>query len=165
MARDEVQTVIERFIEEVWNQGNLDAVGELLSPELVYHEPMQTIRGIESYRQFVETFRTTFPNARFTWQDLVIEGDRAAFRWALQAAHEGNTPALPIPPTGLTFNMSGQTAFRLEEGKIAEIWMETDYSPFIMRAFAVAAALVGAIVGLFMLIGITSRLIRGTSGR
>jgi hypothetical protein len=41
--------------------------------------------------------------------------------------------------------------------------METDYSPFIMRAFAVVAALVGAIVGLFMLIGITSRLIGGAS--
>ncbi|HSG18514.1 MAG TPA: ester cyclase [Anaerolineae bacterium] len=114
MERDEVQAIIEQFIEEVWNQGNLGAVGELLSPELVYHEPMQTIRGIESYRQFVETFRATFPNARFTWQDLVIEGDRAAFRWALQPARGGNTPVLPIPPTGLTFDMSGQTAFRFE---------------------------------------------------
>ena len=78
MARDEVQSVIERFIEEIWNQGNLDAVSGLLSPDIVYHEPMQTIRGAEPYRQFVETFRTAFPNAYFTWEDLVIEGDRAA---------------------------------------------------------------------------------------
>jgi predicted ester cyclase len=165
MARDEVQAVIERFVEEIWNQGNLDAVGGLLSPEVVYYEPMQTIRGIEPYRQFVETFRTTFPSARITWEDLVIEGDRAAFRWALQAAHEGNSPALPIPPTGLKINMSGQTAFRLEEGKIAEIWMETDYSPLFRMAFAFVAALIGAIVGLFMLVGIISKLIRGDSGK
>ena len=165
MARDEVQAVIERFIEEIWNQGNLDAVSSLISPEIVYHEPMQTIRGIEPYRQFVETFRTTFPNAHFTWEDLVIDGDRAAFRWVLQAAHEGNFPTLPIPPTGWKFNMSGQTAFRLEEGKIAEIWMETDYSPFFRTAFAFVAAAIGAVVGLFMLVGILSRLLRRDSGK
>ena len=165
MAREEIQAVIERFIEEIWNQGNLDAVSELLSPEIIYHEPMQTVRGIEPYRQFVETFRTTFPNAQFTWEDLVIEGDRAALRWALQAAHQGNIPALPIPPTGLKLKMSGQTAFRLEEGKIAEIWMETDYSPFFKMAFAFLAAGIGAVVGLFMLVGIISKLLRRDSGK
>ncbi len=93
MAREEVQAVIERFIEEIWNQGNLAAVDGLLSPEIVYHEPMQTIQGIEPYSQFVETFRTTFPNAEFTWEDLIIEGDRAALRWDLQAAHQGKNQA------------------------------------------------------------------------
>ena len=165
MAREEVQAVIERFVEEIWNQGNLDAVSGLISPEIVYHEPMQTIQGMEPYKQFVKTFQTTFPNAHFTWEDLVIEGDRAAFRWALQAAHEGNIPTLPIPPTGWKFNMSGQTAFRLEEGKIAEIWMETDYSPLFRTAFAFVAAAIGAVVGLFMLVGILSRLLRRDSGK
>ena len=165
MAREEVQAVVERFIEEIWNQGNLEAVDELISAEIVYHEPMQTIEGIEPYRQFVETVRTTFPNAQFTYEDLVIEGDRAALRWELQAAHEGTMPALPIPPTGFKLNMSGQTAFRLEEGKIAEIWMETDYSPFFRMAFAGIAAVVGALVGLFVLVGLIGRLLRGDSGK
>ena len=165
MAREEVQAVIERFIEEIWNQGNLDEADGLLSPEVIYHEPMQTIRGIEPYRQFVETFRTTLPNAQFSWEDMVIEGDRAALRWALQAAHEGNIPTVPIPPTGFKINMSGQTAFRLEEGKIAEIWMDTDYSPFFKIALASLAALFGAVVGLFMLVGIIRRLVGGDSGK
>ena len=74
-------------------------------------------------------------------------------------------PALPIPPTGFKLNMSGQTAFRLEEGKIAEIWMETDYSPFFRMAFAAVAAVVGALVGLFVLVGLIGRLLRGDSGK
>ncbi len=61
--------------------------------------------------------------------------------------------------------MSGQTAFRLEEGKIAEIWMDTDYSPFFKIALASLAALFGAVVGMFMLVGIIRRLVGGDSGK
>ena len=165
MAREEVRVVIKRFIEELWNQGNLEAADELLSAELVYHEPMQTIQGVADYRQFVESVRSAFPNAQFTYEDLVVEGDRAALRWALEAAHEGQMPAVPIPPTGFKLEMSGQTAFRLEEGKIAEIWMETDYSPFFRMAFAAIAAVVGAVVGLIVVAGLIGRLLRRDSGK
>lgn len=163
MARKEVQTVVERFIEELWNRGNMEAAGELLAAEVVYHAPMQTIEGLGAYGQFVESVRTTFPNAQFAYEDLVIEGDRAALRWTLEAAHEGTMPAVPVPPTGMKINMTGQTAFRLEEGKIAEIWMQTDYSPFLGMAFAAVTAVVGAMLGLLVLVGLIGRLLRGDS--
>jgi predicted ester cyclase len=163
MAREEVRAVVERFIEEVWNEGNLEAAEELIAPEIVYHAPWQTVDGLGAYGQFVESVRTTFPNAQFTYEDLIIEGDRAALRWTLEAAHEGSNPAVPVPPTGMKVNMTGQTAFRLEEGKIAEIWMQTDYSPFLGMAFAAVTAVVGAVVGLLVLLGIIGRLLRGDS--
>ncbi len=165
MTREEVQSVVERFIAEIWNQGNMEAVDEVISADLIYHEPMQTIKGIEPYRQYVESFRATFPNAEFTTEDLLIDGDRAAFRWSLQAAHEGNHPDVPLPATGMEFDTSGQTTVRFEDGKVAEIWMQTDYSRFLAMAVAFGAAVLGAIVGLLVLIGLVSKQLRGNSGR
>jgi steroid delta-isomerase-like uncharacterized protein len=146
MLREDVQAAIDRFIEEMWNQGNSEVASDLLAPNVVFHEPLQTVRGIRAYRQYIETVKSAFPNARFNQEDLVIEGPKAALRWTLRGTHQGRHPSFPIPATGSRLDMAGLTFFRFEDGKIAEIWMETDYSPIVRIVLGVAAAAFAALV-------------------
>ena len=67
------KAVLRRVYEEVWNQGNLALVDELLAPDYVGHVPPEILTGPEGYRQFVTRFRTVFPDIRFTLEDVVAE--------------------------------------------------------------------------------------------
>lgn len=155
--------VIDRFIEELWNQGNAEIAGEILAADMVFHEPQQTVRGLAAYRQYFETVWAAFPNVRFRQEDLVIEGSKAALRWTLRATHQGRHPSFPIPATGSRLEMTGLTVFRLENGKIAEIWMEMDYSPIMRIVMGVAAAGFAALVTLVVLIRFIGQLLRPKS--
>ncbi len=43
--------VVRRVFEEAFNRGNLDVIGELIDPELVYQSPDGDVRGLEGVRQ------------------------------------------------------------------------------------------------------------------
>jgi predicted SnoaL-like aldol condensation-catalyzing enzyme len=53
-----------RFYEELFNQGNLDAAEEIVTPEFVLHDPNipEEPRGPEGLKQFVTMYRNVFPD-------------------------------------------------------------------------------------------------------
>ena len=160
MTREDIQAIIDRFIEELWNQRRLETADEILASDLVYHEPIQTVLGLSQYRQYLETVWHAFPNARFVQKDLLIDGQKASLRWTLQATHRGRHPSFPVPATGSQIDMAGQTIFRLQNGKIVEIWMETDYSPIFRIVVGVAAAAFAAIITLIISIRFLGQLLQ-----
>ena len=149
--------VVERFIEEVWNQGNLEAADELVAEDVFYHEPMSTIRGRELYKEYVQTFRTSFPDTRFTMNDLVVEGDKVALRWTFEGSHKQLYPGLPLPAMGRSIKTTGITIYHIEEGQIKALWLETDYSPVIRGVFSAVAVLAGAAMALAVTVGVVLR--------
>jgi hypothetical protein len=52
-----------RFLEEVWNRGNLDVIDERIAPEFVQHDPAapEEMRGPADARRYVQMNRSTFP--------------------------------------------------------------------------------------------------------
>jgi hypothetical protein len=77
-----------RFLEKVFNEGNLDAIDELMGPNRVQRDPAMTeeLRGIEGARQLVEVYRGAFPDVHITVEDQVAEGDKIATRWGRRLA-------------------------------------------------------------------------------
>jgi predicted ester cyclase len=57
-------------------------------------------------------------------EDTVVEGDKVLVRWRSTGTHEGEL--MGIPPTGRRVTMTGFDLFRIEGGKIAEMWQEAD---------------------------------------
>jgi len=83
--------VVQRWFEEVWNRGNLQANDELLAPEFVNHDPHNPeIRDCEALKRWVSDFRAAFPDARFSTDDLIAEGDKVVHRWTLTATIVAN---------------------------------------------------------------------------
>lgn len=118
--------LLARHTEEVWNQGDLEAVDRYISPDYVEHDPSvkDQLEGPEAYRQNVELFLTAFPDLTVTIEDAVVEGDTIAMRQRFRGTHQG--PFMGFEPTGETVDGTSFVFCRIEDDQIAETWVETD---------------------------------------
>jgi steroid delta-isomerase-like uncharacterized protein len=109
-----------RTLEEVFNQGNLALVDDLVAPDFLNHEvpPGMNNRGPESTRQVATILRTAFPDLHFTIEDLVAEGNTVAGRVTMSGTHQG--PFQGIPPTGRSFEQAHMHFVRFRDGKAIE---------------------------------------------
>jgi steroid delta-isomerase-like uncharacterized protein len=121
----ENKALIQRFVEEAFNEGNLDVADEVYAPDFVSHESAGPVgRDPEYVKQFVGTYRGAFPNGRTTVEDVIAEGDRVAYRWSFRGTHQGEL--MGIPPTGKEATITGITIDRISGGKIEEEWNNVD---------------------------------------
>lgn len=116
--------LVRRVFEEVYNQGNLDVVEELASPDFVAHSPTEDVHGTAGVKQFVTDLRTAFPDLHTTIEDLIAEGDRVVARFTATGTHTG--PYKGIPPTGKQGKITGIDIERIVDGKSVECWTNTD---------------------------------------
>jgi steroid delta-isomerase-like uncharacterized protein len=109
-----------RTYEELFNQGNLANVDELIAPDFINHEvpPSMNNRGPESARQVVMMLRTAFPDLHFTIEELVAEGDSVVGRVSMSGTHQG--PFMGIAPTGRSVRQAQAHFVRFRDGKGVE---------------------------------------------
>lgn len=124
MSNPDIRQLVRRYIEEVWNRGDLAALEALTLPGFMYHLGGQPARDRDALAQFIRGTHVAFPAWRVEILDLIVEGNRAAVRWAGQVTHGG--PFRGIPPTGRRIAVSGINVYEVSEGRIAAEWEQTD---------------------------------------
>jgi steroid delta-isomerase-like uncharacterized protein len=115
-----------------------DTLGEVYASDVVWHMPDQEVRGIEEAKQFVDMFKSAFPDMHATVEDVVAEGDKVVTRVTLRGTHQGEVEEFG-PPTGKQVEIEGITIHRIEDGKIAEEWNSYD-NLSMMQQLGLAAA-------------------------
>jgi predicted ester cyclase len=124
MAFDNIG-LVRRFVEEVWNKGNMTVCDELLSPKLRTSDPlMGTLDGIEAAKQHIRFFRTAFPDFNVVIDDIGAIGDKVYVRWTATGTQKG--ALLGIVPTNEKGIVGGMTLNRLENGKFIEAYYTWD---------------------------------------
>ena len=121
------KALADRFHMDIFQEGNLDAADEILSADFLWHGalgPGEDQRGPEPAKQVASGVIAAFPDRRITHEDTIAEGDKVLIRWALSGTQEGEVQG--IPPTGRPVTLTGFDLFRIEGGKIAEMWQEAD---------------------------------------
>ncbi len=141
MSTKENKALIRRYFEvlneQVWPKGNLTATDDFIAPEYVYHDPSSAVRGREGYRQLLTMYRTAFPDARFTIEDMVAEGDQVLTRFTVRGTHRG--AFMGIAPTGKPATVSILSLVRLAGGKAVEEWERFDSLHMMQQLGAVPA--------------------------
>jgi serine phosphatase RsbU (regulator of sigma subunit) len=121
-TEEENKAIFRRYIEEVWNQGNLE-VADVIFDRYVSHQPDGSTfeRGPEDVKRFVGEFRSAFPDLRIDIDEQVAEGDKVVIRATLRGTHQGVFRGMA--PTGKEIEDKGFTGFRFSsEGKVVESW-------------------------------------------
>lgn len=116
-----------RAFAEAGNENHLDAFDSLLTPDFVRHceaTPEIAVTTLEGFKEFYRETAKTFPDQRMTLDALVAEGDRVAFWGSFSGTQEG--PMGPFPPTGKRMESQIGGMFRIEDGRIAELWVTWD---------------------------------------
>lgn len=121
MKPDDNKALIRRLFEEVFPAGDPAALRDLVSTDIIDHDPMPgQPAGVEGIEYVMSTLHTAQPDLQFTVDDLVAEADRVAIRWTLRGTSTG--PMLGQPPSGQPVQQTAIVIFRIADGKIAERW-------------------------------------------
>ena len=124
-VEEENKAIIRRIFEEVWNNGDLTGVDELMATDHVFHGPGgEESKGLEGLEPMVSMFRTAFPDLHVTIEDMFADGDRVATRMTERGTHKGDF--MGIAPTGRQFTRTAIIIHRLAGGKEAEVWEGVD---------------------------------------
>lgn len=114
-----------RFVEEVINQGNIEAIDELLDPGVVDHAaPPGFPTGREGAKQFFAMMRSAFPDLHLTIEDMIAEGDKVVMRSTWSGTHQGEF--MGIPATGKRVTVSAIDISRVADGRMVEHWEQFD---------------------------------------
>jgi predicted SnoaL-like aldol condensation-catalyzing enzyme len=110
-----------RFHEEIFDQGNLAAADEILTPDFVWRAPPNEtfVEGPEGVKQVATDLRAFIPDFVLTDDDEIAEGDRVVIRWTLRGTAQGEAGPVPVIYTGIDI-------FRIADGRLAELWQNTD---------------------------------------
>jgi steroid delta-isomerase-like uncharacterized protein len=113
-------------VEEVFNQGNIRAADEVISPDFVEREelPPGMPSGREGVKQMTVMFRSAFQDFKVTIDDVIAEGDRVVLRTTWSGTHRGEF--MGIPPTGKRVSFGVIDIIRIAEGKFVEHWGQMD---------------------------------------
>jgi steroid delta-isomerase-like uncharacterized protein len=124
------KVILNRFWEEVWDQGNLDVVDEIFHQDFVDHglAPGLTKQGPEGAKEAVKQFRDAMPDLYLKVDDIMAEGDKVLTRWTSGGTQTGplRSPRGEIPPSGRVGTVQGMTLNRVEDGRIIEAWDNFD---------------------------------------
>jgi steroid delta-isomerase-like uncharacterized protein len=124
MRSEEIEAIVRREIEQIWNNGNLSAADEIIAEHYVLHEASEDIKGLEAFKVFAKDFRTAFPNAHFDIDDVIVEGDKVVMRYTFMGKHDGDY--MGIASTGKEVTATGIRLSRMADGKIQETWNYLD---------------------------------------
>jgi steroid delta-isomerase-like uncharacterized protein len=118
------KAILQRYFEEWANRGDASVADALIATNLVLHNPPAVIRSLDAYKTGMAKFHTAFPDARYTVEDQIAEGDKVVVRWTLRATQA--TEYQGHLPNGKTMTVTGISIFRLANGKIQEITVNMD---------------------------------------
>jgi steroid delta-isomerase-like uncharacterized protein len=124
LSAEENKDLVRRYIEEVWNGHNLDAIDELVSPEYFNHAASTAEYQRGGAKLAVEWLLSVFPDHRFEIEDAAADGDTVAVRGTMGGTHEGDL--MGIAPTGKRVAVQQTHWFRVADGKVAEHWAVRD---------------------------------------
>jgi steroid delta-isomerase-like uncharacterized protein len=123
---EDAKALVRRF-EDAMNSRRLDDLDALMAPDFVRHceaTPQLEIRNREQFKDFLRQDAATFPDNVQTFTHVVAEGDLVGI-WA---TYEGTQtgPMGPFPPTGNRAKFDFGGVMRVENGKVAELWITWD---------------------------------------
>jgi steroid delta-isomerase-like uncharacterized protein len=122
----EHKPVIERYI-KAFNEQDLHVLPEVVTENIHVQGLIGAdgdINGIEEYREWWRETLSGLPDAHLDLTDYLETGDRVATRWVFTGTHEHEM--FEIPATNRSFEVTGLSIFRMDNGKITEKLYQQD---------------------------------------
>jgi steroid delta-isomerase-like uncharacterized protein len=123
MSTEETAAIARQMMERL-DQRDLDGVLALAADDAVWHGFAPQPLDNAGYRQAISVFLDAYPDSRFPIDDVIAEGDKVAIHHSLRGTHQAAFQG--IPPTGKPVKVSAIVTFRVENGKVAETWLNAD---------------------------------------
>lgn len=120
------KALVQRFT-DAYNNRQWDSVAVLVADNFTRHceaTPDVVVTNRDQFIEYLKADAATFPDARMTGKMLIAEGDLVAGWSVYEGTQEG--PIGPFPPSHKTMQLDIATICRIENGKLAEMWVTWD---------------------------------------
>ena len=120
------KAVIGQLVEAI-NSRQYELLDEIVAPDFIRHcqaTPDVHVKSRDELKQFLQNDLEVFPDGRIRIEMIVAEGDMIAGYLTYSGTQTGAMG--PYPATGKKVELGYLSIIRLEDGKIAEMWVEWD---------------------------------------
>lgn len=141
ISEEDVQVIAEKYL-EIWNEGNLDLIDALFTPDYVrrYVGIYEDIVGIDAFKKWVIDTRTTYPDFTASIEESFFTSDKIVSMFKVTATNTGPlvTPSGVLPSTGKKIEFRGVTIMQVMDGKITYEWLYFNQVPtFLQLGFTI----------------------------
>ena len=120
------RVVVQRFLEEVINQGRLEQANEIVAEDFVELDPLPGQRqGREGLKEVIGMLRAAFPDMHWVVDEMIAEGEKVVTRFTWTGTQQGTF--MGIPATGRSVVVKGVVIDRIVGGMMTDsrILMDT----------------------------------------
>lgn len=114
--------IVERLHREIFQQGKTNLLDQVVAEDYVVHTPTGDQTRDEHFGEELPKFLRAFPDLQLHIEDRVAEDDKVVTRFYFTGTHEGEFAG--IAPTGAEITLPGIVIERVENGKVAETWVQ-----------------------------------------
>ncbi len=124
--RKELRAIALRWMVELWQNGNAEAVDNLHAPGFIDHSPGSRNADNEGFKSGVRSHYKAFPDFYAATEELAIDeaAGKVTILWAATGTHVGEY--LGVSPSGRRIAFRGIEILRIENDKVVERWGEWD---------------------------------------
>ena len=136
MSTQENREIIRQFVDEVLNQGRVDAAGNYFWEDMVEQVPLPGQGpGLAGLQDVLRTMRAAFPDMQWKVLEQIAEDDKVVSRFEWTGTHRG--AFLGIPATGRSVTVWGVVIDRLQDGKVQDTRLIMDTLGLLMQLGAI----------------------------
>ena len=119
---EENKAIVQRYVDEIQNEHNLDAIESIFSSDFIDHMDSFSglFQGLDGLTRGYSQLLTAFPDLQMTVQDLIAEDDKVVVYKTGTGTHCEEYQG--IPATGKKIEFTNIYIFRIKDKKIAEYW-------------------------------------------
>lgn len=141
MPVEENVALMQRWFKEVWNEGRVQTIYDLMDKDAIgigQDQPGVEIHGPRDFETLYNRLHGAFPDIKITVEDAFGAGDRVVVRWSAVMTHTGDH--LGVPATNRKVRVTGITIAQIREGKIIRGWDNWDQLALTEQLAATRAA-------------------------
>jgi steroid delta-isomerase-like uncharacterized protein len=118
--------IVQRFIDEVINQGRYQVCDEIVAEDFIELDPLPGQRqGREGLKEVIAMMRSAFPDINWVTDETISSGEKVVTRFTWTGTHQGSF--LGIPATGRPVIVKGVVIDRIFNSRMTDsrILMDT----------------------------------------
>jgi len=123
--------VIARFDEACIEKNDEETLIELVADNVINHAaPQGAPNGKESFHHFLHLLHSGLSDIKVKILQQVAEGDLVVSRKSISGVHTGTF--IGVPPTGKAVDFEAIEIIRLENGRYAEHWVQSNLTELLL---------------------------------
>jgi steroid delta-isomerase-like uncharacterized protein len=133
--RDAAEEISQAFL-LAYNMNDPDKIDDVVTDDFVAHHTAEpdVIRGADAYKERITDINEGFSDFHMDQELMIVDGDMGATMYRWTGTHDGEF--MNIPATNKQVDTVSLTLSRMEDGKLAELWVYGD-TPDLMRQLGI----------------------------